>query len=86
MAEIGTGDTVLHKPTGEIWVVACVEGKHLSWCGWPEGTALVADCELKEKASDEYREALLKNLASMKGNDHRQRYAARLLAGQEAKQ
>lgn len=50
---IDTGDTVLHGPTGERWVVACVQGDRLSWCGWPEGTANLADCVLVEKASPE---------------------------------
>ena len=77
---IDTGDTVRHRPTGEKWLVACVQDGRLSWCGWPEGTADLADCELVEKATPEKRLALLHDLAAIGESDHRQRYAAALLA------
>ncbi len=80
MRDIDTGDTVLHQPTGETWTVACVEGGRLSWCGWPEGTADLADCELTAKATPEQRDETLRQLAATGGDDHRQRYAARRLA------
>lgn len=38
-------DTVLHRPTGETWVVRDVQGEYLSWYGYPPGRARVADCE-----------------------------------------
>lgn len=41
-----TGDHVLHKPSGETWVVAFVDGDDLAWCGWPNGLARTSDCEL----------------------------------------
>lgn len=81
---IDTADTVLHRPSGERWVVACVEGKHLSWCGWPEGMADLADCELVEKATPEERDELLKRLAAIQDEhgrrDHRKSYATHRLA------
>lgn len=80
VSEIQTGDVVMHRPTGERWVVACVENGRLSWCGWPEGMVPVGECELKEKASDEERYKLLRELASMNGDDHRKRYAERVLS------
>lgn len=80
MGMIDTGDTVFHKPSGEKWVVACVEGKHLSWCGWPEGTADVNDCELIQKATEEEREELIKQLAKLESPDHRGIYARNRLA------
>jgi hypothetical protein len=73
--EIDTGDTVLHKPTGETWTVAYVQDGHLSWCGWPEGTAEVSDCELVKAASDDDRMSLLQQMSRMDGNDARGRYA-----------
>jgi hypothetical protein len=80
MSAIDTGDTVRHKPTGEKWLVACVEGERLSWCGWPEGTANVSDCELIQKAPPVEKESLLRRLADMRnGNDHRCRYARHAL-------
>lgn len=76
---IDTADHVRHIPSGEEWVVACVIGDRLSWCGWPEGSANMKDCELVEKATPEQRDALLLELAVVKGDDHRQRYAAERL-------
>jgi len=76
---IETGDTVKHIPTGETWIVACVEGNDLSWCGWPEGMARLSDCELVEKATVQRRQELLESLDAMGQDDHRARYAKRLL-------
>lgn len=77
---IDTGDYVLHHPTGEQWVVACVEGEYLSWCGWPEGMAKLSDCELLEKATPESKEKLLHQLADTTSNDHRSRFARHILS------
>lgn len=77
---IDTGDTVKHGPTGEIWVVAYVDGDRLAWCGWPPGEARVEHCTLVEKATAEYRDKLLRQLADMRpdgdGYDRRQRLAS----------
>lgn len=78
-----TGDVVLHKPTGERWVVAFVNDERLSWCGWPEGTALLSDCELLEPATPETRLALLRALATMNGSDSRKSYAIKRLEDAE---
>ena len=83
MTAIDTGDTVFHKPSGETWVVAAVEGEHLYWCGWPPGRAQLADCELREKADESHRLALLRQLADMKcddGWDERKSIATQRLA------
>jgi hypothetical protein len=76
---IDTGDVVHHTPTGESWVVACVNGDRLSWCGWPEGTALLSDCTLVVKATPEERNNLLEQLADMQSPDHRKNHALALL-------
>lgn len=60
---IDTGDHVLHGPTGETWIVARVAGEELTWCGWPEGWAKLADCTLVRKASPIERAGLLVVLA-----------------------
>lgn len=83
MAGIDTGDTVLHRPTGEEWLVAFVDNDRLAWCGWPEGFALLADCELLTKAAPGEREALLKQMAVMRSSDSRSRYAKRALEAQQ---
>lgn len=75
---IDTGDHVLHRPTGEKWVVAFVEGDVLFWCGWPEGCAALTDCELVRKASPEQRRALLIDMQGTQGL--RGAYARRALA------
>lgn len=46
------GDHVLHKPSGETWVVAWCEGDDLAWCGWPNGIARTSDCQIVHRASD----------------------------------
>lgn len=76
---IDTGDEVLHRPTGEHWVVAYVRGDRIAWCGWPEGEAALADCELVTKANEGYRRQLLEQLAKADG-DARGRYAKARLA------
>jgi hypothetical protein len=78
---IDTGDVVVHGPTGEKWVVAYVDGDRLAWVGWPEGEAMLSDCTLVTKAPAGKRASMLKELAAMKGDDRRGRYArARLSA------
>lgn len=81
---IDTGDHVHHGPTGEDWIVACVRGNKLSWCGWPEGMAELSDCTLLERATPAARDKLLADLAAVVGNDHRARYARERLAGKES--
>ena len=78
-----TGDIVIHKPTGEKWVVAFVDGERLSWCGWPEGLAYTKDCVLLEHARPEERLTLLHQLATMDGLDSRKTYAKNRLARAE---
>lgn len=77
---IDTGDYVKHGPTGETWVVAFVEGDRLAWCGWPEGSADLADCTLVQKAASGERERLLSSMAQIGDGDMRGRYARRVLA------
>lgn len=82
--QIDTGDIVRHGPTGEEWVVALVDGSRLSWCGWPEGYADLADCALVRKATPQQRLQLLREMAQVDGLDHRARYARRRLAEGDA--
>ena len=49
---IGTGDVVRHRPSGEEWLVAYVDGDRLAWCGWPPGDAPLLDFELVRKATE----------------------------------
>lgn len=72
---IDTGDTVFHRPTGETWIVACVKGDKLSWCGYPEGHSDLSDCDLMKVARDDERFSLLEEMAQGRISDHRVRYA-----------
>ena len=75
MISISTGDTVFHKPSRETWLVACVIGDRLMWCGWPEGQGKLSDCLLVTKATHTERLDLLQQMANMSGNDERSRFA-----------
>ena len=75
---IRTGDTVFHRPSGERWLVACVRGDDLSWCGWPEGQARLADCDLIISCTDEAHWKLVREIAAS-SQDHRGRYCRWLL-------
>lgn len=82
---IDTADAVYHIPTGEEWLVAYADydtGK-MSWCGWPDGEAEIADCELRHKATVG---AKLKLLAQLAGSQsvRRAAYAKRQLAKVDA--
>lgn len=53
------GDHVLHRPSGETWVVAWAESGRLAWAGWPDGIAALIDCEITYHATDdEHRKAV----------------------------
>ena len=60
-----TGDSILHKPSGETWVCAWADPEtgYLSWLGWPpNGEALIADCELVRAVDDAEHRAVLRHL------------------------
>lgn len=79
-----TGDCVLHRPTGERWVVAYVRGDRLAWLGWPQGEAAVSDCELISRCSPEKRQKWLLDMAGMQSDDDaRCRYAKHRLATEQ---
>ena len=77
--QIDTADHVRHGPSGEEWVVAYVRGDRLAWCGWPQGEALLADCTLIHKATEQERASLLQDMAAIPG-DARGEYARQRLA------
>lgn len=78
------GDTVLHHPTGEHWLVAYVDGDRLAWCGWPEGEGRLSDCSILERCSDAEHVTLLREVAGIGPDDRRARMAAARLAELEA--
>lgn len=78
-AVIKTGDTVLHRPSGEMWLVAYSENGYVCACGWPETLARESDCQLIESASEDMRIRLLHEIAGKGGDDSRRSYARRAL-------
>lgn len=61
MRTIRAGDTVTHGPSGETWLVAAVSDRELAPAGWPPTFALLADCVLVERCTDdEHREMVVK--------------------------
>lgn len=81
------GDTVEHGPTGEMWLVAYVDGDRLAMCGWPFGEANLSDCTLLKRASDANHAAMLRRLAAMQDQKDprcvKARTALALARGQE---
>ena len=68
--QIDVCDVVHHVPSGENWVVACVDGDRLYWCGYPYGgSAALSDCQLVIKASESDRQSLIEKLAELTGFD-----------------
>lgn len=61
--QIDTGDSVLHEPSGETWLVVRVREDKLAWMGWPAGWANLSDCKLVRKAPDAERLRWLKQLS-----------------------
>lgn len=76
---IRTGDTVLHKPTGETWSVAFVRDDKLFWRGWPEGCAELSDCELVKSCSDEEHWQIVEEIAKSSSPGIRKAHCAWLL-------
>jgi hypothetical protein len=74
---IDAGDTVLHRPSGEKWLVACIDvtRTRLSWFGWPEGCAEMSDCDLIKKATPQERVAALRTWADKSTGDFRSVWA-----------
>lgn len=75
-----TGDVVRHLPSGEEWLVATADARHVSPCGWPYGLARLEEVELVQPATDEAHLRLLRELANMSVPDPRRSYAQERLA------
>jgi len=77
---IDTADHVLHKPSGDQWLVAYATETEVIPCGWPLSYAKKEDCDLIKKATPEQKLQLLNEIAASDGNDPRTRYAISILA------
>lgn len=72
------GDHVLHRPSGEKWVVAWAEDDRLAPTGWPNGVARLADCEILHRCSDAVHRAHVEMWRESKGDDGRRGRVLRL--------
>ena len=66
-----TGDSILHKPSGEAWVCAWADPGtgYLSWLGWPPGEAEISDFDLVKAVSDAEHVQWLRDLKNSKRSD-----------------
>ncbi len=72
------GDEVLHRPTGETWLLICDEENGVvAPGGWPDTRASASDCELVRAASDDERLETL-GVASKSGHSARSTAARQL--------
>lgn len=62
---IRAGDAVLHRPSGEKWLVATDEDDGMFYAaGWPETRAHAEHCEIVRTATDEQRLKMLEQAAT----------------------
>jgi hypothetical protein len=81
---IDIGDTVLHRPTGEKWLVAAVSSGYVYYCGYPfGGYGQIEDCVFVNKATKKERIDLIKEICSGKGGTERAIILARKVAERE---
>jgi hypothetical protein len=74
------GDTVLHRATGEHWLLCCDEHQgYVSAAGWPETRVPRDAVDLVQPATDAERLSMLRFAASSSG--YRADLAARQLCG-----
>lgn len=69
-----TADHVLHRPSGETWVVGWAdhESGRMAPCGWPTCEALISDCEIVKVATDDESAKLVAEFsASGRSDAHR---------------
>lgn len=74
------GDTVLHRPSNETWVLACDQDR--AWvlpAGWPESLAKAEECELLDAASDADRLEMLIRVSGCSPSSYRTALATRQL-------
>jgi len=75
-----TGDSVLHKPSGQEWLVAYYENSLVCPCGHPLSFVEEHHFELTEAADDDKHRQLLEHLATSGDmDDPRRLYARRVL-------
>jgi len=65
------GDTVHHIPSGESWILARVDDRHVYPLGWPCCRADRSDCTLIEECSDAEHRNLISRLKLIPANDPR---------------
>lgn len=77
MSNVRAGDSVVHGPSGETWLVAAMspDGTELVCCGWPETVAKVADCTLAKACGDAEHAEMLRQVIESCGDQLRGSWA-----------
>lgn len=78
MEAFRSGDAVLHKPSGETWLVAWADENEVICCGWPETLAKASDCEIVRRADDKYHLEIVRQVAENKHSTRGSRCGALL--------
>ncbi len=78
-----TGDIVLHRPSGEEWLVAWADHQsgYMAPCGWPTCQAKIADCTIVREADDNDSDKLVDELSRSGRSDAHRAAAIRSLKG-----
>jgi hypothetical protein len=69
--EIEIADIVHHAPTGEDWIVAKVDARHVWPAGWPPCRADREDSTLVRKGGESRRSELIARLKELPESDER---------------
>jgi hypothetical protein len=69
--DLDTGDIIVHRPTKDVYMVACVHYPYLHTAGYPEMRLQVDSCVLKTKATESQRRANLEAMAQSASKGHR---------------
>lgn len=77
--KIRAGDAVLHRPSGERWLVAAVNDQGDLYCaGWPCTRSSIEDCDLLEATSDDRHTEMVYACARIRESDPRRSYSLQL--------
>ncbi len=77
------GDFVLHRPSGERWLVAYADPDRddLAWFGWPNGLARLSDCEVVRRCTDDQHAKAVDEWRRSSGDDGRRNRVLRMYGG-----
>lgn len=74
------GDHVLHKPSGEMWVVAYADDFVLAPAGWPDTRAPTDSCEIVKRCKDKEHAEAVREWAQAGYDDSRRKMVLKMYA------